>query len=135
MTTFIINEQTITLNMEDTMLHLKNLIIDKFKLDCEYVDLEFIHDKPIRGFGKMNLEPGILPRTMDNFPFNRYSIEGKNINCKFIPVKDYLPNVKKISENPDSIYKPPGMKTNISDSKKNSILYDLNSNSDFPALC
>ena len=30
----------------------KNLIIKKFKLDCDYVDLEFLHDKPIRGFGK-----------------------------------------------------------------------------------
>ena len=36
----------------------------------------------------MNLEPGILPRTMDNFPFNRYNIAGKDIHCKFIPVKD-----------------------------------------------
>ena len=58
-------------------LHLKQLVIKKFNLNNEYVDLDIKIDTPIRGFGKMSLVPGILPRTMDNFPFTRYNLEEK----------------------------------------------------------
>ena len=137
MTTFIVNsDKTIQMELTDTMNHLKQFIIKEFNLDCDYIDLEFNLDKPIRGFGKMNLESGILPRTMDNFPFNRYNLEGKTVNCKFIPVKDYLPNIISKTDVPQSVYKPPGMKTknNDTDTKDNTINYNLNSLTDFPSL-
>tara|TARA_B100000035_G_C20891422_1_gene505161 strand:+ start:76 stop:495 length:420 start_codon:yes stop_codon:yes gene_type:complete len=139
MTTFIVNsDKTIQMELTDTMNHLKQLIIKEFNLDCKYIDLEFNLDKPIRGFGKMNLESGIIPRTMDNFPFNRYNLEGKTVNCKFIPVTDYLPKIISNSDVPQSVYQPPGMKTknNTDNNNKdnNTINYDLNSPTDFPSL-
>lgn len=139
MTTFIVNEnKTITMELTDTMNHLKQLIIKEFNLDHEYIDLEFNLDKPIRGFGKMNLESGIIPRTMDNFPFNRYNLEGKTINCKFIPVTDYQPNIISKSDVPQSVYKPPGMKTKNNDKEKDKDInvanYNLSSLTDFPSL-
>ena len=59
-TTFIIGEtgKTYEMSNENTMLDLKNEIIKQFNLDAKYVDLKFLNEKPIRGFGKMNLEPG-----------------------------------------------------------------------------
>ena len=90
MTTFLIGDITIKMNSTDTMNHLKELIMKQMKLDTGYIDLKFNLDKPIRGFGKMNLESGILPRTMDHFPLNRYNLEGKVIMCDFILVDDYL---------------------------------------------
>ena len=54
------------MDLTDTMMNLKQLIIKNMKLDVNYIDLNFLIDKPIRGFGKMNLDKGIIPRTMDN---------------------------------------------------------------------
>ena len=136
MTTFIIGEFTIKMNSTDTMNHLKELIIKKMNVTTEYIDLKFNLDKPIRGFGKMNLESGILPRTMDHFPLNRYNLEGKEINCEFIPVDDYLPNVQRNNNVPDSVYQPPGMKTKEENiEKKDEPTFNLNSETDFPSLC
>ena len=138
MTTFLIGDITIKMNPTDTMNHLKELIIKQMKLDTEYIDLKFNLDKPIRGFGKMNLESGILPRTMDHFPLNRYNLEGKEITCEFIPVDDYMPNVHRNNDVPDSVYKAPGMKNRKEISEKNPVknepTFNLNSETDFPSL-
>ena len=135
MTTFIIGEFTIKMNSTDTMNHLKELIIKKMNVTTEYIDLKFNLDKPIRGFGKMNLESGILPRTMDHFPLNRYNLEGKEINCEYIPVSDYLPNVQRNNNVPDSVYQPPGMKNVEKNPVKDEPTFNLKSETDFPALC
>ena len=117
-----------------SMLDLKNLIIKNLKLDSQYIDLDFKIERPIRGLGKMNLEKGILPRTMDNFPFNRYNLEGKDIICVPILVKDYQPQVQAKNGNPQSIYTPPPMKNNGPKEYKNIATYNLDSTDDFPAL-
>ena len=134
MPTFIVNDETFTLDLSDTMYHLKQLIIKKFDLPCKYVDIEFLHDKPIRGYAKMNLEPGKFPRTMDNFPFSRYNISDKTLKCKYYNVDDYLPNLVNKSDVPVSVYKAPGMKTNIKEEVIIEKMYDLSSNTDFPSL-
>lgn len=132
MPSFTVNEEKIiTLDSDHTMLNLKKMIIDTFELDCGYVDLDFKLDKPIRSFGKMNLEPGILPRTMDNFPFDRYGISEKVIKCNFIPVNDYLPNVKPKNNNPQSIYQPPNMKKK---EDKKDIPFNIYCDIEFPSL-
>ena len=41
------------------------------------------------------MEPGILPRSMDMYPFNRYGIDDKNISAEFVEVKDYKPFISK----------------------------------------
>ena len=133
MPSFTVNEdKIITLDSDHTMLNLKQMIIENFELDCAYVDLDFKLDRPIRSFGKMNLEPGILPRTMDNFPFDRYGISGKVIKSNFIPVNDYLPNVKPKNDNPQSIYQPPNMKSK--EDKKDIPSFNIYSDTEFPSL-
>ena len=135
-TTFIIGEtgKTYEMSNENTMLDLKNEIIKQFNLDAKYVDLKFLNEKPIRGFGKMNLEPGVLPRTMDKFPLSRYNLEGKEVKCEFIVVEDYLPNIIPKNGNPSSIYVPPAMKQKNNDMKVEEKMFDLNCMEDFPAL-
>ena len=122
------------MELTDTMMNLKQLIIKNMKLNVDYVDLNFLIDKPIRGFGKMNLDKGIIPRTMDNFPFDRYNLEGKEILCEFIPVKDYTADIKGNSDNPKGIYLAPCMKPKV-DKKVNEPTFNLNSDEDFPSLC
>ena len=39
--------------------------------------------------GKFNLEPGILPRTLDMYSFDCFGIEGKTINASFNEITDY----------------------------------------------
>ena len=135
MPTFIVNNETFEMDINDTMLHFKQLVIKKFNLNNEYVDLDIKIDTPIRGFGKMSLVPGILPRTMDNFPFNRYNLEGKTINCDYILVEDYLPNVVKINNDvPQQDYKPPNMKTKLKEEKKDLPLFNIYSDTEFPSL-
>ena len=136
MPTFIVNNETFEMDINDTMLHFKQLVIKKFNLNNEYVDLDIKIDTPIRGFGKMSLVPGILPRTMDNFPFNRYNLEGKTINCDYILVEDYLPNVVKINNDvPQQVYKPPNMKTKMKEEeKKNLPIFNIYSDEEFPSL-
>ena len=135
-TTFIIGDsgKKYEMSNENSMLDLKNEIIKQFNLDVKYIDLEFLNDKPIRGFGKMNLEPGILPRTMDKFPLSRYNLEGKEVKCEFIPVEDYLPNIIPKNGNPSSIYVAPAMKQKNNVEKVEEKMFDLNCMEDFPAL-
>ena len=135
MPTFIVNNETFEMDINDTMLHFKQLVIKKFNLNNVYVDLDIKIDTPIRGFGKMSLVPGILPRTMDNFPFNRYNLEGKTINCDYILVEDYLPNVVKINNDvPQQVYQPPNMKTKMKEEKKDLPLFNIYSDTEFPSL-
>mgnify|MGYP000918275405 FL=1 len=138
MITFTIkyNETENKADMKDTdsILDLKKIIIRNLELDTQYIDLDFKLERPIRALGKMNLEKGILPRTMDNFPFNRYNLEGKEIVCVPIPVKDYLPQVQAKNGNPQSIYTPPAMKNNGPKEYKNIATYNLDSTDDFPSL-
>ena len=135
MPTFIVNNETFEMNINDTMLHFKQSVIKKFNLNSEYIDLDIKIDTPIRGFGKMNLVPGILARTMDNFPFTRYNLEGKTINCDYILVEDYLPNVVKINNDvPQQVYKPPNMKTKMNEEKKNLPTFNIYSYEEFPSL-
>ena len=128
------NIHDIEMDIKDTMSDLKQLIIKNMKLNVNYIDLNFLIDKPIRGFGKMNLDKGKIPRTMDNFPFDRYNLEGKEILCEFIPVKDYTADIKGNSDNPKGIYLAPCMKPKV-EKKDNEPTFNLNSEEDFPSLC
>lgn len=126
-------EKTIKMDLINTISQVKKNIIDELKDDTLYIDLKINIERPIRAFGKMNLEPGIFPRSMDNFPFNNFNVENKEINCEFIIVSNYLPDVENDikNNNPESIYRPPG-----SDIKKKEKVqtYNLESDTDFPSL-
>lgn len=127
-------KKTIKMELTNTMNDIKNNIIEELNDDIPYVDLKINIERPIRAFGKMNLEPGIFPRTMDNFPFNNFNLENREIDCEFIIVSNYLPTVQNNSiknNNPNSIYCPPG-----THKKKKEIVqtYNLSCDIDFPSL-
>jgi len=130
MITFIIScgevEKTYEYSTEDNINRLKMDIIKGFELSCDYIDLNITIERAIRVLGKFNMEPGILPRSMDMYPFNRYGIDDKTITAEYIEVKDYKPfmltkpNVKTIKRN-NSI-------------KTDNKIFNLNSEEDFPSL-
>ena len=95
MITFIIHgnglEKTFTCNTNDSILSLKDDIIKEFELKCDYIDLDFQLERPIRELGKFNLESGVIPRTLDTYNFDRYGLDNKTINAEYIEVVDYTP--------------------------------------------
>ena len=145
-TTFIyysegFSEEKIILNNTDTFFCLKKHIVNKLKENgtnnnIDYVDLIMILDKPIRDFGKLILEPGSFPRTMDQCSLEKFNLENKEIKCEFIPVSDYKPKEIKNTEkkNSNDLYQLNFSKNENKNTKKDFDL-DLNCNKDFPALC
>ena len=107
--------KTINYNNNETILSLKKHIINVFKLECEYIDLDFKNETTIRGMGKFNLDRGIILRTFDNYKLERWNLDEKDIQCKLIEVDNYepekvMPIIKKA--NP-SIYRPPSKSLEI----------------------
>ena len=134
MITFIIsdndNKKTYNYELNDNIYKLKLDIIKDFNLKCEYIDLNITIEIPIRVLGKYNMEPGIIPRTMDMYQFEKYGIDNKIITATFNEITDYKPYEK--SRNSNTLI---GRALNReSESIVESITYDLESNDDFPPL-
>ena len=141
MITFMISQENITKSIQfsndGTMLDLKKEIIKLFELDCEYIDITSNVERPIRVLGKFNFDKGLQPRTLDNYPFNRFGIDERVIPITFKEVYDYLPIIKKSSTNSSSSskYVPPnGQSLNVEDKPKVA-QFNINSEIEFPALC
>ena len=64
------HEYTFICELTDTILKLKENIINELQLDIKYIDIYYLVDKPIRGMGKFTIEHGLSPRTMDNNTFS-----------------------------------------------------------------
>ena len=139
MITFMITQENVSKSIQfsndKTMLELKKEIIKLYELDCEYIDIVSNVERPIRVLGKFNFDKGLQPRTLDNYPFNRFGIDDRVIPIAFIEATDYLPIIKKSSatNGSSSKYVPPN-RQNL-DVKNNDPTFDLNSNDDFPSLC
>ena len=137
MITFMITQENVSKSIQfsndKTMLELKKEIIKLYELDCEYIDIVSNVERPIRVLGKFNFDKGLQPRTLDNYPFNRFGIDERVIPISFVEVFDYLPNIKQPSVRPSSKYVPPnGQSLNVKDDTPS---FDLNNNDDFPSLC
>ena len=138
MITFIVtkdnNTKTIQFSNDGTMLDLKKEIIKQFEVKCEYIDITSNVERPIRVLGKFNFDKGLQPRTLDNYPFNRFGIDERTIPITFSEEKNYLPIIKKSSLNNSSSskYVPPNGQTL---EVNNEPTYDLNNKNDFPSLC
>jgi hypothetical protein len=125
------SEKRFECSLEDSILSLKDKIIQEFKLTCDYIDIDFILERPIRSLGKFNLESGILPRPLDNYTFDRYGLDGKEVRATFHVVEDYdhkkyttkFKHVRSIEK--ECIYEL---------NKDKDIGFSLNSETDFPSL-
>ena len=138
MITFIVtkedNTKTIQFSNEKTMLDLKKEIIKQFKVDCEYIDIISNVERPIRVLGKFNFDKGLQPRTLDNYPFDRYGIDDRTIPITFNEVLDYLPDLNIKKNNNSGKYVPPNSRDK-EEYISTEFTLDINSNEDFPALC
>jgi len=116
------------LDVSNTIKGLKKKIMCDFNTSSNYIDIDFQLERPIRTLGKFNLEPGILPRTLDMYSFDRFGIEGKTINASFNEITDYeSPRARKKEL---TLTKKEGKV----DRGEGSIPFNLNSDDDFPAL-
>jgi hypothetical protein len=95
MITFIINDTKINCKENETILELKNKIKEIFDIKVKYIDLDFKLEKTIRKMGKYNLESGILSRVMDNYTFEKFYLDGKEIHLDYIECPNYTPIIKK----------------------------------------
>lgn len=141
MITFIVTKDNITKTIqfsnEGTLLDLKKEIIKLFKLDCEYIDVISNVEVPIRVLGKFNYDKGLQPRTLDNYPFNRYGIDERTIPITFNETGDYLPIIKKSSNvsGSSSKYVPPNRQSlNEETLSNNEFKLDINNLDEFPKL-
>jgi hypothetical protein len=138
MITFIVtkddNKKTIEFSNEGTLLDLKKEIIKQFKVDYEYIDIISNVERPIRVLGKFNFDKGLQPRTLDNYPFDRYGIDDRTIPITFNEVLDYLPDLNIKKNNNSGKYVPPNSRDK-EEYKSTEFTLDINSNEDFPALC
>ena len=135
MITFIIqkddDDKTFECNTSETLLDLKNKIIKEYNLDCKYIDIISNVERPIRSLGKFNFDKGLLPITLDNYPFDRYDLDDRTINLTFKENNEYVPIIKKNKGNVEGMYVPPGQR-NVNEEVDDS--YDINDENDFPAL-
>ena len=141
MITFIVTKDNITKTIqfsnEGTLLDLKKEIIKLFELDCEYIDVISNVEIPIRVLGKFNYDKGLQPRTLDNYPFDRYGIDGRTIPITFNETGDYLPIIKKSSNvsGTSSKYVPPNRQSlNEETLPNNEFKLDINNLDEFPKL-
>ena len=131
---FLITKDDITreiqCTLEDSILSLKTTIIQEFNLKCKYIDIDFQLERPIRSLGKFNLESGIIPRTLDNYPFDRYGLDGKTVNATFNEVNDYQ-HLQKNTRKLVHVNYSEKQKERI---EKQDLQFDIHSESDFPSL-
>ena len=141
MITFIVTKENITKTIqfsnEGTLLDLKKEIIKLFELDCEYIDVISNVEVPIRVLGKFNYDKGLQPRTLDNYPFNRYGIDERTIPITFNEINDYLPIIKKSTNvsGSSSKYVPPNRQSlNKETLPKKEFKLDIDNLNEFPKL-
>jgi len=136
---FLVNkdnsEKTFECSLEDSILSLKQRIIQDFELTCEYIDIDFQLERPIRSLGKFNLESGILPRPLDNYLLDRYGLDGKVIKATFHEVEDY--DHKKYTTKFKHVRTVKSLDERMSErtyelNKDNG--FNINSEEDFPSL-
>ena len=137
MITFVITkdeiEKTFTCSLEDSILSLKKNIIQDFNISSNYIDLDFLLERPIRSLGKFNLESGIIPRSLDNYTFDRYGLDEKTIKATFHIISDYQP------EKYERKFKHKNLSQKYKNEKKMETIepeidFDITSDKDFPSL-
>jgi hypothetical protein len=95
MVQFQVKDKVIVLENTSTLLDARKEIMKEFSLTCPYVDIKYILDKPIRVLGKFNVEPGVVPRTLDRYTLERFAFNDI-INVEFTEVTDYDPKKKRV---------------------------------------
>ena len=102
---FNIKNETIEKNYDLTITIFnikKELLNEYYNNKCKYLDFELILENPIKHFGKLSLEPGLIPSSMDKFKLNKFSINELNqltINVLENNTNDILQNIENSTTN------------------------------------
>ena len=116
-----------SISTKTTIDAFKKEIISDFGLSAKYIDIEFLLDRPIRTLGLFNVEPGVLPRPLDNYPLERFGLKGRTVNITFQEISDYSP----VKNNRGLV----NLTRKFGDKKENiEQTFNLNSETDFPTL-
>ena len=91
------NQQySIDYSFNDKWIEIKTKLIKLFNLNVEYIDLEFINERPIREFGKQALILGLLERIYDDYNINEFITKERELNFNIHIVKLSSQEKKKI---------------------------------------
>ena len=102
---FNIKNETIEKNYDLTITIFnikKELLNEYYNNKCKYLDFELILENPIKHFGKLSLEPVLIPSSMDKFKLNKFSINELNqltINVLENNTNDILQNIENSTTN------------------------------------
>jgi len=88
-------EVNLEVNKNIKIIDLKKIIMEKFKISAIYIDLELLLERPIRKFGKFNLEPGILPQSFDNSKIEDFAFGNEILSIKILNNNNYTYKQKK----------------------------------------
>ena len=73
-------QQIIDYTFNDKWIEIKTKLIKLFNLNADYIDLEFINERPIREFGKQALILGLLERIYDDYYINEFITKDRELN-------------------------------------------------------
>ena len=90
--------------------------------------------RPIRSLGKFNLESGILPRPLDNYTFDRYGLDEKEVKATFHEVEDYDHKKYTTKFKHVKTMKSQGELRSYQLNKEKDNGFNINSEEDFPSL-
>ena len=75
------NQQySIDYSFNDKWIEIKTKLIKLLNLNVEYIDLEFINERPIREFGKQALVLGFIERIYDDYYINEFITKNRDLN-------------------------------------------------------
>ena len=80
------NLKSINYSFDEKWIEIKMRLIKLFNLDNDYIDLEFINERPIREFGKQALVIGLLERIYDDYFINEFITRERELNFLIHPI-------------------------------------------------
>ena len=110
---------------EDNVKDLRNKLCDEYDMNDKFCKIECNLEYPIRKFGILTLNPGILGDIYDEEKFNRFNIAGRTIDITITFEEKKEERRKKINNRSNSRYMFNKKK------EKKEFVYDDN---DFPPL-
>ena len=137
MVKFIVNDITIDIQLDKTILEAKQEIIKQLNLLCPYIDIFYDIERPIRVMGKFNIEPGKVPRPFDKQKINAFAFK-ESIKVTIKEIVDYDPTIVKRPITRTKTKNINTMGPSLFDHNSNSLdmeaNFDLDSETDFPSL-
>lgn len=130
-------EKEIVMESNNTILSLKNKVIELFNLNCKCIDLFIKTERPIRGMGKYTLEDGIVQRSMDSYQMDKFNLEEKTVLLNFKQLdEEYSLNINRKKNTQGGKYLPPGMRNKKrEDNQVKQKPLNLDDINEFPPLC